>query len=61
MQVKDFSEITDPETWELSKSEDIIFTKAGTSGKRVMMTLERYKELKKSLNVLLEQNTFDPE
>ena len=40
---KNFAEITNPETWDLSKNEDIIFTKDKTKNCRVLVNYQKYK------------------
>ena len=49
MQVKQFSEISDPETWDLSQNEDIIITKKILNDQRVLVSYENYKKLKNAL------------
>ena len=61
MLTKKFTEITNPKTWDLSKTEDIILTQKGSSEKRVVINFKRYEELKKSINLLLQQITLNSE
>lgn len=50
MLIKEFSDINNPEIWDLSETEDIIITKENTDNKRVLTNYDHYKILKASLD-----------
>jgi len=50
MLIKKFTDIKNPEIWDLSENEDIIITKENTDKKRVLVNYDIYKTLKDALN-----------
>lgn len=50
MLIKEFTDIKNPEIWDLSETEDIIITRKNSSHKRVLINYENYKILKDALN-----------
>ncbi|MFZ5517332.1 MAG: hypothetical protein ACOY90_11875 [Candidatus Zhuqueibacterota bacterium] len=49
MRIKQFNNISDSDIWDLSKTDDIIFTKEGSEEQRVLINFETYKAIKKAL------------
>jgi len=46
MRIKRLADITDPEIWKLSESEDIIITKQGSNDQRVLLNYKTYQAIK---------------
>ncbi len=55
MIIKKLSEIQDPQIWNLTEHEDIIITREGSSGQRVLLDLKTYQALKESATKLPSQ------
>ena len=50
MKIKNFSDLSDPNIWDLSEHDDIIIIKENSNQQRVLMNFESYKILKEASN-----------
>ena len=55
MLVKQFTEMRNPQTWDLAEHEDIIITRKGKNEQRVLINFKTYEKLKKTFFWLQEQ------
>lgn len=57
MLIKPFTEITAPNTWELSENDDIIITREGSKNQRVMINVKTYQAFKEMLLQFQQQDS----
>jgi hypothetical protein len=57
MLIKQFTEITDPEIWDLSENDDIILTREGCKEQRVLINLKTYQAFKDMLLQFQQQDS----
>jgi len=57
MLIKEFTEMTDPEVWNLSENDDIIIFRKDSNQQRVLINYKTYQNLKDSLIKLQQQNS----
>jgi hypothetical protein len=57
MLIKQFTEITDPEIWDLSENDDIIITREGSKDQRVLINLKTYQAVKDMLMQFQQQDS----